>query len=102
MAKYVFLYGGGAYPETEEESAKVMAAWTDWMASAGDKLIDGGNPIGQKRTIAADGSISEGGSAINGYSLYEADSLDDAVAFAKGCPHLDAGGTVEVGEAAEM
>jgi hypothetical protein len=102
MAKYVFLYGGGEYPETEEQSATVMAAWSEWMASAGDKLIDGGNPIGQKRTIASDGSITDGGSPINGYSLYEAASLDDAVAFAKGCPHLDAGGTVEVGEAAEM
>ncbi len=102
MAKYVFLYGGGTYPETEEEQAQVMAAWSDWMASAGDNLIDGGAPIGQKKTIAPDGSVSDGGSVVTGYSLYEAASLDDAVAFATGCPHLGAGGTVEVGEAMTM
>lgn len=102
MAKFVFLYGGGEYPETEEESAKVMTAWSEWMASAGDKLIDGGAPLGQKKTIAADGAISDGGSVVNGYSIYDAESLDDAIAFAKGCPHLDAGGTVEVAEAVSM
>lgn len=102
MAKFVFLYGGGSYPETEEESAKVMAAWGEWMESAGDQLVDGGAPIGQRKTIASDGAVADGGGDVTGYSIYEADSLDDAVAFAKGCPHLDAGGTVEVGEAVAM
>jgi hypothetical protein len=38
----------------------------------------------------------------HGYSIVEADSLQDAVAKTKGCPILDSGGTVEVFEAIAM
>ena len=48
------------------------------------------------------GKSSQGGGAVGGYSIVQADSLDEAVAFAKASPHLGAGGTVEVGEALEM
>ncbi len=102
MAKFVLLYSGGSMPETEEEQAQVMQAWSEWLGSAGDNLVDGGAPIGQKKSVAPDGAVSDGGGAISGYSLINADSLDEAVAFAKGSPHLTAGGTVEVGEAIEM
>ena len=102
MANYVLLYNGGSMPETEEEQAQVMQAWSDWLGSAGDKLVDGGAPIGQRKSIAPDGAVSDGGGAVGGYSIVQADSLDEAVAFAKASPHLGAGGTVEVGEALEM
>ncbi|HSF85762.1 MAG TPA: YciI family protein [Acidimicrobiia bacterium] len=102
MANYVLLYSGGSMPETEAEQAQVMQAWSDWLGSASDMLVDGGAPIGQKKSISPDGAVSDGGGDISGYSVVKADSLDDAVAFAKACPHLTAGGTVEVGEAMEM
>ena len=31
MSKYLYVYHGGSMPETEEEGAKVMAAWGAWM-----------------------------------------------------------------------
>ena len=102
MAKYVYLYSGGSMPETEAEQAQVMQAWSDWLGAAGDKLVDGGAPLGQKKSIAPDGAVSDGGGAITGYSIVEAETIDDAITFAKGCPHLAAGGTVEVSEAVEM
>jgi hypothetical protein len=43
-----------------------------------------------------------GGNPLSGYSLIEADSLDAAVQFAKGCPVLADGGSVEVAEAIDM
>ncbi len=89
-------------PETEEESAKVMAAWSEWLGSAGGNLVDGGNPFGSRKQIAADGSVSTAGSAVNGYSIIDVGSIDEATAFAKGSPHLEAGGTVEVVEALDM
>ena len=45
------------------------------------------------------GRSPSGGS---GYSIVEADSLQDAIAKTKGCPVLDGGGTVEVFEAIAM
>ena len=40
--------------------------------------------------------------AITGYGLFEASDLDDALAKAKGCPILSAGGSIEVAEAIDM
>jgi hypothetical protein len=44
MANFVLLYTGGSMPETEEEQARVMQAWTDWYGTIGSGLKDGGNP----------------------------------------------------------
>ena len=104
MAKYLLTYKGGSTPETEEEGAKVMAAWSSWLGGLGEALADGGAPVGQARTVGADGSVSDGGGAdpVTGYSIVNAASIDDAVSIAMGCPHLDAGGSVIVGETIEM
>jgi hypothetical protein len=104
MAKYLLSYHGGGMPESEEEGAKVMAAWGAWMEQVGSAMADGGAPTGQSATIASDGSSSAGGGAnpVTGYSLITADSLDAAVELAKGCPILLSGGSIEVGETIEM
>ena len=100
MSTYVFVYSGGSgMPESEEEGAKVMAAWGAWMQDVGSALKDAGNPFGPSSTVGADGSISSGGtSGLTGYSILTADSLDAANGLAKSCPVLASGGTVEVYE----
>ena len=104
MAKYVLVYHGGGGMETEEEQAAVYEAWGAWFGSLGDSVVDGGNPIGQAKTIASDGSVSDGGGSnpATGYSLINAADLDEAVTKAKGCPVLASGGSVEVAEAIDM
>ncbi len=104
MPKYVLAYHGGATPETEPEVAKVMAAWEAWMGSLGEALVDPGNPIGQTKTLSADGSVTVGGGAdpLSGYSLLNASDIDEAVSLAKGCPIFESGGSIEVAEAIEM
>ncbi len=104
MAKYLFVYHGGSNPETEEEVAAVLDAWGQWLGSMGAAVIDGGNPAGMSKTVHPDGSVSNDGGAnpVSGYSLIEASDDDDAVAKAKGCPVLVAGGSVEVAEAMDM
>ena len=100
MPKYLLGYHGGGMPGTPEEGAKVMAAWGAWMEKMGKAMVDAGNPIGSTKTIAANGSVSAGGGAnpLTGYSVIEADNLDEAVMMAQGCPHLASGGTIQVGE----
>jgi hypothetical protein len=99
MANYLLVYHGGAMPESPDETAKVMKAWTDWFGVLGDKLVDGGNPTSQVKTIASNGSVSNGGTnPSTGYSIIKADSLDAAVGLAKGCPVLGGGASVEVAE----
>jgi hypothetical protein len=98
MANYLLLFHGGSMPETQEEGAKVMQAWTDWFGVLGDALVDGGNPASQSRTISASRSVSTDAVSPSGYSIIRADSLDAAVELAKGCPVLDGGASVQVVE----
>lgn len=105
MTKFVLAYRGGGEMESEPEAMEaVMEQWGAWFASLGDAVVDGGNPFAGHHFIAADGSVTPGGSAdaLSGYSIIQADDLDRAVALAKGCPVLAAGGTIEVAEAIDM
>ena len=104
MAKFALVFHGGSMPESEEEGAKIMAAWGAWMEGLGSALTDPGNPFGAATTINSDGSTTEGGGAnpASGYTLIDAESLDAAVILAKGCPILVGGGSVEVAEALDM
>ena len=104
MAKYLFVYHGGATPETTEDVAAVMAAWEAWMAGWGDAFLDQGNPIGQSKTVTPDGSVLDGGGTnpASGYSLVSAATIDEAVTIAKGCPIFESGGSIQVAEAVDM
>lgn len=104
MAKYLFVYHGGKKPESQDEIAKAMDAWGQWLGSMGSAVVDGGNPVGMSSTVESDGSVVSNGGAnpASGYSLIEASSLDDAVAKAKGCPILGHGGSIELAEAFDM
>ena len=104
MAKYVLTYhGGSGMPEDPKEIEQLMAAWGSWFEGMGAAVVDGGNPLGDGTTVAADGSTSAGRAIdITGYSIITADSLESATAHAKSCPVLDGGGTVQVSEALEM
>lgn len=98
MANYVLVYHGGGMPETPEEGAKIMQAWNVWFGELGDSLVDGGNPASATKTIAPNGSVSDDPSGPSGYSILKADSLDAAVALAKGCPVLQGGASIQVVE----
>jgi hypothetical protein len=99
MTNYVLVYKGGGVPATEEEQQQVMAAWGAWYEKLGQALADGGNPFGPSRSIAADGTVSDGGaSGLTGYTILQADSLDAAAELGRSCPIIDSGGTVEVYE----
>jgi hypothetical protein len=98
MANYLLTFYGRGMPETPEEQAQVMQAWTAWFGELGDTRVDGGNPISQSRAISPDGSVMDATSAPSGYSILKADSLDSAVEAAKGCPVLAGGATLVVSE----
>ena len=100
--KYVLAYHDvGGMPESEAETAAVMAEWTSWFEQLGDSVVDGGNPFGPAKTISPGGAVADGGS-LGGYSIISADSLDDAVAKAQGCPVLTGSGSVEVCETIDI
>ena len=101
MANYALVYHGGSMPDSPEEGARVMQTWTDWFGTLGAALVDGGNPASRTRTIAADGSVTDDAAGPSGYSILKADTLDEAVELAKGCPVLAAGASIQVVETIE-
>jgi pimeloyl-ACP methyl ester carboxylesterase len=86
-----------------KEIQQNMARFTEWFErinSAG--RFKGGGPLGHYgKTLAGrnpvtDGPFAESKEAIAGFFLIRADSLEQAVEVAKGCPGLEFGQTVEV------
>ena len=49
-----------------------------------------------RRNVVTDGPFAESKEAIAGFFIIRADSLEEAVEVAKGCPGLEYGQTVEV------
>ena len=105
MAKYLFGYhGGSGMAVSEAEMEAIMAKWGAWFQELGASVLDGGAPVGRAMTVASDGSVSDGGGAdaLGGYSIISADSIEEAVAKAKGSPALADGGSVQVAELIDM
>ncbi len=104
MTNFVLLYTGGTYPENEEETAAVMAAWGAWYGDMGDAIVDGGNPFSMAKNVTADG-ISDGAAMsppVTGYTVISADSLDAAAELCKKHPHTKYGGQVSIHETFNM
>ena len=108
MPKYVLAYHQnagtqGGMREDETEMAAMMAGWRSWFGAIGEALVDGGNPIAFAKTVATDGSVSDGATnALTGYSIVNAADIDGACEIAKGCPVVSNNGNAEVTEAIDM
>ena len=104
MPKFLLVYHGGNMPSTPEEGEKVMKAWNDWIGATGKALVDVGNPVGKSKTVASNGTASDGGGSnpTMGYSILEAADIDSAAKLVKGCPQLSSGGSIEIAEIIPM
>ncbi len=103
MTQFVISYIGGNPPATPEEGKQHFARYMEWLGSLGDAAISPMNPFKNTHTVAPDGSASEGGqTGMSGFTIIEADSMETALAAAKGCPFLEIGGTLEVSERVDM
>lgn len=103
MSQYVMVYLGGGQPSSPEEGKRHFARYMDWLSALGDAVVSPANPLKDTCTVHPDGSVSPGSvSTMSGYTIVQADSIDDALAMAKDCPFLEMGGSLEVSERIEM
>ncbi len=103
MPQYILVYLGSDHPTEPEESKQNFAKYKEWLASLGVSVISPANPFKDTRTVNSDGSVTTGSTtAMSGYTIIEADSMDAALEMAKACPFLDIGGSLEVAELVEM
>ena len=83
MKKYLFLSIGFEKPTQE-----IMEAWGKWFASIKDKMADNGGHFSLGREITHNGTndLSLDLNAITGYTIINAESMDEAEKIAKECP----------------
>lgn len=105
MDKFMFIYRGGNFAQLPpEEAQQHMQQWFAWMDDlrATDTLVSTSplQPLGKQLTgkskTVTDSPFSEAKEMVGGYTIVNAESLEAALAIAKGCPVLDVDGSVEV------
>lgn len=103
MTQFVFVYLGGNQPSSPEEGKKHFSKYMEWLSALGDSVVSPMIPLKDTHTVSTDGTIREGGSsAMSGFSIIKAESMEAALKIAQDCPFLDIGGSLEVSELMEM
>lgn len=85
MNKYVFIYPTSDNPPSPEG----MQAWMAWFESIRDSVVDGGNPFARGAETTNDGgslALTDEPGRSGGYSIVNAETMDDAVALLADCP----------------
>ena len=99
MKQFVLVYLGGNQPSNPEEASQHFSKYMAWLSSLGDAVVIPTIPLKDTTTVGSDGSIKEGGSsAMSGFSIVKADSLEAALSIAQDYPFLEIGGSLEVSE----
>ena len=84
MKKFVLLAHGEM-----ERTPEFQQAHRAWWSSIRDHVVDSGNPLFNGRNVTRDREVSEltaDQSPVLGYSIVEAESIEEAVALLAGCP----------------
>ena len=103
MAKYMLVYLGGDQPTNPEEGKKHFEEYRQWLMSLGDSVVSAANPLKDTHVIHPDGKTEAGSTtAMSGFSILEADSIEEAVKMTQSCPFQKIGGTLEVSELVHM
>ncbi|HEV7923039.1 MAG TPA: YciI family protein [Thermoanaerobaculia bacterium] len=108
MTKFMYLFRSnpGLYrtmsPEEMQQHAQKWIEWKDALEKGGnlvqlgERLDGSGKVVRGKAKAVTDGPYVETKDAIQGYVMVQARDVEHATELAKGCPVLDADGTVEV------
>jgi hypothetical protein len=82
VKKFVFLAHGEM-----ERTPEFQQAHRAWWSSIEGHVVDSGNPLFNGRNVTRDGTVSElTADQSLGYSIVEAESIDEAVALLTECP----------------
>jgi hypothetical protein len=107
MKKFVFVYYNGGDPSqtSKEDMEQIMADWGKWFEEMGSSLVDGGNPFGPGMTVNAAGVSEVKDMPASGYTIINAENMEDAVEKAKNHPmhkHTNGAATIQVYETFPM
>ncbi|TPN85364.1 YciI family protein [Aquimarina algicola] len=99
MKEFMFLFRGGDEiwdTKTSEEQQDHMQHWQQWIGSIAeqDKFISGERLYSEGITVLEGGKttdrpLTEGKELVGGFLRVKADSMEEAVEMAKGCPGFE-------------
>ncbi len=106
MKKFVVIYHAPTDAmqqtgdSTPEEMEKGMEPWMEWANKCGEKLADMGTPLMGGIKLLPGGSSGESEREVVGYSILQAEDMQDAKSLMHGHPHLNwaAGCEIEIHE----
>jgi hypothetical protein len=109
MKKFVVLYKSDQDPMemmrsmTPEQSKAGMDMWMQWSGKAGSSIVDLGSPLGNGQIVSNSGGM-KAPFGVSGYSIMQAESMDEVKEKLKGHPHFMTSGmsTIEVYEIMPM
>ncbi len=82
MKKFLVLHYGFEKPTPEQ-----MGQWNTWFESIADRQIERGHlPCGREITSAGTKELPFGKDSLTGYTMLEAQDLDEAEKIARECP----------------
>jgi hypothetical protein len=102
--EFVFLFRQPALNLSPDKQEELQKRWMDWvggiaaqgkLASSGLHLTPEGSVL-KAGGVVTDGPFVEIREILGGFIVVKADTLDDAITLAHGCPGLDVGGSVEI------
>ena len=97
MGQYIIGFFGGTKPDTPEEAQGHLEKFMTWTGSLGRAVVNQGTPLKDSKILTSDGQVSDD-VPWTGYTIIQANNYEEAMEFAKGCPHLDIGGTLRIAE----
>ena len=85
MKKFMLLHVGFEMPTQE-----IMNDWMKWFESISDKTVDGGFGFGTAREItrARSKELPLGLDSMTGYTIINAENIEEAEKIAKTCPMI--------------
>lgn len=106
MTEFMMIFRNDYNPSFKPSPEQMQASikqWQDWIGgiAAQGKFLST-NRLGfegkilKPNNIIADGPYAEVKEIVGGYILVKANSIDEAMKLAEGCPILNIGGHVEV------
>jgi len=102
MKKFIVIYHApaeameqmaNATPEQREEG---MKPWMAWAEKCGDRLVDMGTPLTPGLKLNPDGSSENSTKEVTGYSILQANNMDEAQELLQGHPHLGWAGGCDI------
>jgi hypothetical protein len=103
VAKFLYVYYGGASGTTPKEIEKSTMEWMEWFKTMGRGLVDAGAPTMPGKTVSSTGVRATGSAGmVTGYTVVSAASMDEAAKMAKDAPGIDEGMKVAIYPLVEM